>query len=340
MASTFANGFDSERDAGLIVPESVAQQGQRFATDAEIGTAVDQLNAGQPVTALPKQSWSIQEAQSFNAKLDAFDQQAKAAKAAAQQAAIDAKMLDQMSRVAKSTKDIEIARRNIDVMGLQSEIQSGVPIHQAVARHPLALGSGFANTLRATTPVAAPSKLEMDGMPPAVMANGRPYWPPASSMPAEPLSTTAVPITDPSGNVLGHRATTGPRTGTIIQRTPGEGSLTATERSENQLLMQKRNSLERQLIDLLPGSQNPKSSEFTKFQNITNQLGQIDALLQKRLPGAFATGTNAPASSKGVTGTIHPLPTDKSKRVKGQLYDTPKGAAEWTGEGWIIREKK
>jgi len=93
---------------------------------------------------------------SHQQRMGQLDQQANAAKMARDQSAQDAQMFNMMIRVAKSTKDIETAKRSIDVMGLQNDIQNGIPIHEAVARHPMALGSSFGSTFKETAPVTPP----------------------------------------------------------------------------------------------------------------------------------------------------------------------------------------
>ncbi len=172
MPSTFDPTYDTELDAGrepIAAPDSApailppGRRGDRFsqeqASDAEIGAAVGQLNAGQPVTALPRQEWSPAQGQSFAAKLDEFDRQAKVARAAAQQAAIDAQMLNQMSLVAKSAKDIEIQRRNIDVMRATARIRAGEnPVNVMMDTPGLfSTGAGYAAAVRAGTPAAPPT---------------------------------------------------------------------------------------------------------------------------------------------------------------------------------------
>jgi len=46
--------------------------------------------------------------------------------------------------------------------------------------------------------------------------------------------------------------------------------------------------------------------------------------------------TNRPAVS--APKSYPPVPASKSQRVKGTIYQSPKGPAEWTGTGWIKRE--
>jgi len=136
-----------------------------------------------------------------------LDQQAQAARMARDMAVQDARMADQMMRVARSTKDIEIAKRAIDAMGLQNDIQRGVPIHEAVARHPMALGSGFGAALQHTAPVPKPTVVQPSGTTPGYIQDprGNPhFFPNAPASAAVPIARQAQPITAPGGETLGY----------------------------------------------------------------------------------------------------------------------------------------
>ncbi len=147
--------YDTDVDQGQAVQQPVVVPPGMATPWSAIDAAHQQLSAGQPVTALPKQPIDFSQ-QPHIARLQELDGHAKAAQLAAEQAGRDADMYEQMSRVARSTKDIEIARHSIDVMGLQRDIQNGVPIHEAVARHPMAFGSGFGTAFKDTAPFQAP----------------------------------------------------------------------------------------------------------------------------------------------------------------------------------------
>lgn len=295
-------------------------------------------------TRLPSGVVAYRETVGHHNRMQELDRQAQAAKMARDQAAQDARMLDQMMRVARSTKDIAEAQQFIALRRLEQDIRNGMAPHQALLRNPMATGSGFGSALRATTPDAAPTKLEMPGMPPAIMANGRPYWPPASAMPAEPLSTTGVTLRDEQGNPMGTGFSTGPRSRTVI-RTPSAGSLTETESAENQLLMQKRRSLENQLDSIISfrGDQ-PKSAYNPQYQSLTNQLGQIDAILQKRLPGAFPSGTSAPAKAtpqKPVAVLGQGTRSDPARPISKEQFNLlPSGAFFINPSDGKLRQKK
>ncbi len=143
-----------------------------------------------------------------------LNKQIEQAKAARDQAAENARMLDQMMRVSKSTKDIEIARRNIDVMGLQRDIQNGVPIHEAVGRHPMGLGSGFAGALRATAPVAPPTFGKTPGGAEYIQdPRGVPHFTPGTGQGPTYKLGDRIPVPGPNGEQLGDVIATGPKTG-------------------------------------------------------------------------------------------------------------------------------
>ncbi len=332
-------GYPEGGQAPVVAPPSVASQPpitapQQFATDEQIGQAVGQLNAGQPVTALPRQEWSPAQTQSFAARLDQFDQQAKAARIASDQAAMDAQMLDQMSRVAKSAKDIEIARRNIDVMGLQRDIQNGVPIHDAVSRHPMGLGTGFAGALRATAPAGTTSFVPPTGGAPGYVLDPRgvPHFPPGM----EPQMATPKEE-DLGGGVKGVRIS--PQHYQITHRPTEqkEGALTPVQ-------TQRLREIDRQAHDIrvnLPARET--SQEYIDAQNELRLLTLKRNKILSEAEGAKPKAVVAPptvAAPAGVTGTIHPMPTTKTGLVEGQIYDTPRGAAQWDGTHFKLVEKR
>jgi len=173
------------------------------------GTRSYQLTQGIDAFQMPGGVSAYRVSADYQARMQELDRQAKAARLAAEQAAQDAQMMMQMSRVAKSTKDIEIARRSIDMMGLQRDIQSGVPIHEAISRWPNALGSGYGAALRATAPeqkTPAPEVVNLPGMPPGVRSGRygeRFQFPPASATEL-PIGTEMSVAKDPeTGKRLG-----------------------------------------------------------------------------------------------------------------------------------------
>lgn len=256
---------------------------------------------------LPSGVVAYRETVDHRERLMDLERQSDAARQAAQFAAMDARMLDQMSRVARSTRDIEIARRSIDVMGLQRDIQSGVPIHQAIARHPMALGASYGSALRAVTPAEksftpTPVTFSKESGIPAGVRTGRygerVQWPPASAMPTEPLSTTAVPITDPSGNILGHRAATGPRTGSIIQRAPAPGSVTQEKRMTVDALKAQLRDVERSISQNAAFGASPATK--AKLDEWGRQRDELKRKLAELVPGGYSI--IPPPVSSGAVG--------------------------------------
>ncbi len=143
-------------ESGVVMPGNVAPDmttdAQQAATEPQLTAAVGQLNAGQPVTALPHQTWSLQQAQAWNAKLGDYDRRANAARIASEQAARDAALLDQMSRVAKSTKDIEVAMQQNDVQQFVRWVGSGGNPVVGLTHFPRAATSPLVAAVRAANP--------------------------------------------------------------------------------------------------------------------------------------------------------------------------------------------
>lgn len=159
-------------------------------------------------TRLPSGVVAYRETVGHHNRMQELDRQAAAARQAAQQAAIDARMLDQMSRVAKSTKDIEIARRSIAVSAFQRDFNDltskGVPVAQALyqstARNPMAFGSGFGTALRAATPAPQFNPREVQVGPNKLVetAPNRFSFPPSTAS-LENQKRVGTEMTTPSG---------------------------------------------------------------------------------------------------------------------------------------------
>jgi len=191
-------GFDYEDVPPAVEPQPATfgyvYGSSRYANEPPVPRPTQAQLQGLPantLTDIPGAGWAYRETVPHQERLMQLDLEAQRARQAAEAAAQDAQMFAQMSRVARSVKDIEIARRSIDVMGLQRDIQNGVPIHDAVARHPLALGSGYGAGLRATAPaptIAPPRWVDPSGNAPGhfVDAKGNVHIPPGSEamMPA------------------------------------------------------------------------------------------------------------------------------------------------------------
>lgn len=159
-------------------------------------------------TRLPSGVVAYRETVGHHNRMQELDRQSAAARQAAQQAVIDARMLDQMSRVAKSTKDIEIARRSIAVSAFQRDFNDltskGVPVaqalYQATARNPLAFGSGFGTALRTTTPATQFNPREVQVGPNKLVetAPNRFSFPPSTAS-LENQKRVGTEMTTPSG---------------------------------------------------------------------------------------------------------------------------------------------
>jgi len=165
-----------------IQPQAMpAGYSERFGSPAPvIQAAVDQINDRLPVTALPSVSFSYDQQQAWLARMDEFDKQAKAARMAAQQAARDAQLLDQMSRVAKSTKDIEVALQQQDVIGFRNAVAGGVPPLQAFQRFPRAASAPLVSaSIAASAPKPSWVAPTAAGAPGYVLdPRGVPHFPP------------------------------------------------------------------------------------------------------------------------------------------------------------------
>ncbi len=225
-----------------------------------ISQAVGQLNAGQPVTALPHQDWSLQQATAFNAKLDAFDQQAKHARIAADQAARDAHLFEQMSRVAKSTKDIEIALQQQDVMGFRNAVASGMPGYQALQRFPRAATSPLVAAMHAAQPVAQPTWVPQSGDVPAhfTTASGQVHFPP---------------------------------------RVPVLKSTDPTAAQEISALRARAALKEQQFIVANPKKGSPEEKAFLQaLTDIDKRLEELSSGGSKQVPTTSPRGTSAPAA--------------------------------------------
>jgi hypothetical protein len=147
----------------MAIPGRRTIPGQMGATEPEINAAVGQLNAGQPVTALPIQAWSLDQQRAWNDKLTQYDRQAAATKMAAEQAARDAAMLDQMSRVAKSTKDIEVAMQQVDVNGFTRWVGNGGNPVVGLTHFPRAATAPLVAAMKEMTPAPPPKLVNLPG---------------------------------------------------------------------------------------------------------------------------------------------------------------------------------
>ena len=244
---------------------------------------------------MPSGVWALRTTQQHHDRLQQLDQQAAGAKVARDNAARDAQMLDMMMRVAKSTKDIEIAKHSIDVMGLQNDIQRGVPIHEAVARHPMALGSSFGSTLKATAPTPATSWVPPSGGAPGYVMDprGTPHFPTEPSVASRPpTARTAQPVTSPTGDVIGWDLGGG-RT----EFTGKEGSLTDVQkeqlRSIDQQAHEKRVALDRLRTD----SQEAIDTKLELGQLTINRAKVINEVNKRNAPRPSNSAKPVPAAT-------------------------------------------
>jgi hypothetical protein len=246
--------------------------------------------------------------QGYHERQQELDRQAQAARMARDMAMQDAQMADQMMRVATSTKDIEIAKRSIDVMGLQRDIQNGVPIHEAVARHPMALGSGFGAALKNTEAPGKTSWVPPTGGAPGYVQDprGTPHFPPQSQVDM-PVDTKVEVAKDPeTGKRIGLFNRTGPRTQHLILDatnkavTPGDKIRIygAIQRG----ILQQLNSIEGMLA--LKSPAHPKHAYYVGQQE---KLAGIQLQLEALGSGASPTinnpsGSSAPAATNKIAG--------------------------------------
>jgi len=261
-----------------------------------IKAAVAQLNAGQPVTALPRVSFSYDQQQAWLARMDEFDRQAKAARMAADQAARDAQLLDQMSRVAKSTKDIEVALRAQDEIGFRNAVAGGTPPLQAFQRYPRAASAPLVSAVR---DAQQPSWVAATGNAPGhfVTRAGGVAFPPVSMSEHPDMPTVAQPVTTPEGEVLGYGAATGPTTRRIIPKVKA-GTLDASTRKEIDLLAREKSNLDKEMST--PAWEIKASlPEFKKEVDAAKSRRDfIDRRLSELMPTAFPSkATNAPVRS-------------------------------------------
>jgi len=165
--------------------------------------------------------------QDYQDRVREIDRQQAAARLARDQAVKDAQMLDQMMRVARSTKDIEVARQQIDMQGLQRELNQlgpmATPQQQAtiIARHPISashLGAGYAAALKATVPTPETRYVAPTGGAPGYVLDPRgvPHFPPGNGQQPPHQLGELIPVKDPAtGEVIANVIATGPQTGHV-----------------------------------------------------------------------------------------------------------------------------
>lgn len=296
--------------------------------DVVIEAASNQISAGQPVTALPRQSWDFNQQQAWIARMDEFDRQARVARIARDQAARDAQLLDQMSRVAKSTKDIEVAMQAQDVMGFRNAVASGTPAIQALQRFPRAATSPLVAAMRTGQQATWVPGVQGGAPGHFQLPSGGVTIPPVSLSPRADMPTVAQPVTTPEGEVLGYGAVTGPTTRRIIPKAKS-GTLDAAARKEIDLLTREKAALDKEIGGTIWIAQSdektgePLPEYKAQHEAALSRRAFIDKRLGELLPGAYpaAVSTNAPA------GTPIKV-TSKAQRdtlPKGTIYVGPDG---------------
>jgi hypothetical protein len=229
-----------------------------------------------------------------------LDQQQAAARLARDQAFKDAQMLDQMMRVARSTKDIEVARQQIDMQGLQRELNQlgplATPQQQAaiIARHPISashLGAGYAAALNAQVPKTASWVGAIEGGAPAhfqLPSGGVSYPPGTGQQPAHQLGEL-IPVRDPAtGEVIANVIATGPQTGHVQKI---EGAI-LTPSQAVQVQRARISSINAQLANAFNIKDAKERDKFIADKSA--ELNEISKTLTE-LPKSAAPRVSAPA---------------------------------------------
>ncbi len=256
--------------------------------------------------------------------------QAEAARIARDQAAEDARMMDQAMRAAHSMKDIEAAQRSIQVMRGMRQLQAGAPLYQVARENPLMFGSQLGATLRATAPVAAPTfGRTPSGAEYGLDARGGIHFTPGTGQgPAHQLGDR-IPVRGPNGEDLGYVVATGPQTG-HYQKPEG------IELNASQQISVQRARITAINAQLANAFTIKDSKERDKF--ISDKTAELDNI-SKTLT-EMPKPRVAPPPGMGATGAIHPMPTTKAELVSGQIYDTSRGAARWDGSKFKLVETR
>jgi len=278
-------GFDYEDVPQAVAPPPATfgymYGSSRYANEPPVPRPTQaQLEAlpANTLTDIPGAGWAYRETVPHQERLMQLDREAQRARQAAEAAAQDAQMFAQMSRVARSVKDIEIARRSIDVMGLQRDIQNGVPIHDAVTRHPLALGSGYGSALQHTAPVTPPKWVPpSNGAPGYFQTDKGIQIPPASAMQMTPLDASLTVAKDPE---------TGKRIGVWAQTSHGARRLVLDEAPKGltpanylTLYSGQERGLNEELdsVPAINALRNPKDPQHDYYVGLQQKLKEVRA---------------------------------------------------------------
>ncbi len=298
MADALDTDIPAVPEGGVVMPGNVTRD--QFATEPQIQAAVGQLNAGQPVTALPIQEWSLDQQRAWNDKLTQYDRQAAATKLAAEQAARDAAMLDQMSRVAKSTKDIEVAMQQVDIHRFQSDLANGVPAWQAAQRSPRVLTSPLVSMINAQV---QPRFVPPSGQEPAhyVTRAGGISYPPESSMGGTGIGPEMDVANDPeSGERIGLWTRRGKNSWQLVLD-PKEKALTGGNQITRLSALQRALAYELNTAEAIGALEDPKDPLHQQYLDRRNKLrsvaDQLDAMGKTPSKAAPASTNVAPRNA-------------------------------------------
>lgn len=183
------------------------------------------------------------------------------------------------------------------------------------------------------------------------LPNGRINVPPASATDAFSPTNTGEPIYAPDGKtLLGYGVSVGSHSRRIMAG-PTTGKLSDADKAYDTRLQHEAMALERLTQNAIWQAQ--EEDHKAEHDKVRARLAEIDQHFEGRgqpsavVPAPTVLGaTNAvPAigatnRTVGVTGTIHPMPATKAGLVTGQIYDTPRGAAQWDGAKFKLVEAR
>lgn len=315
--------LDEDQRPPVAVPPSVIPPVAPAPSDApvpaarwsSIGTATDQLRAGQPVTALPSQpAWSGKDWAAWQQRQAVVPQAAQAAQVQAQAMREQVELEQTLQANQAANKSLKAIQASVQFLGLrryQNDLAAGIPVEKAIARNaPLMFWThpqSIAPALRAAQPAPVPSVMtDPASGERAWVSGGRvtriPVPLPAFTTP----STTAQPVTTPEGKVLGYSAITGPRSARIISA-QREGSLSDVEKAQLRNLEKRQAAIQKEMDSSNFQLQEPLPEYKPAHDKMRSELAQItehmNSLLGKGTPAAPATApaaaaTPAPAPAK------------------------------------------
>ena len=322
-------GFDYEDVPQAVAPPPPATFGymygsSRYANEPPVPRPTQaQLEAlpANTLTDVPTGGWAYRETVPHHERLMQLDMEAQKAQQAAQFAAQDAQMFAQMSRVARSVKDIEIAKREIDYGIAQRRISNGEPPHQVFASMPGLFGSGagYAAAVNATKPTPAPTIVPPSGSTPGYIQDPRgvPHFFPGS----EQMMPTPKPE-DLGKGITGFRVS--PQhyqlfdTGTAKKLPIDVAQEVAWRNADIKAIQSQKEAL-------LKAGTRADAPDIVKLDTAMEEHKNAVRALQKT-----PSGTPAPKPPANRVNVIGPLGPDGQPR-RGTV---PKGSK--LPEGWII----